>query len=502
MSDASPGAGVVTQRRSLVLLCITLSLFMSAIEATIVATAMPQIVARLGGFALYSWVFSGFLLTQTATTVIFGKLSDIYGRKPIIIGGTLVFLVGSALCGFAWSMESMIVFRLLQGIGAGSMQPIAVTIAGDIYSPRERLRVQAVLSGVWAGAAIVGPLCGGIIVEYFSWSWIFWINIPVGIVTIAGFVFFMHEDIAHKRHSIDYLGATLFSVAVGAGLIALTQSATLSVAQIAGLVAASAAAALAFLVAERRAAEPMIALDLWGGKLVATCNAALFFGMMALAGITSYLPLYFQGVLGYSALYAGLPLTVMLVSWPLASAFSSKILRLMSVRTATRMGGLLIPAGAVFLLFLKPGENLILAGIGPALMGFGMGLLNILSVVMIQGSIEWSKRGSATASLIFARTLGNTVGVAAIGAVLNFGIVYFAAAQTGMAAATPEHVNELLASIGSIAGGGAEAGLQTVLDAALHVAFWEMLGFAICAGAISLLIPTRELDSLTGGTRA
>ncbi len=497
--SASPCPAVVTPRRSLVLLCITLSLFMSAIEATIVATAMPQIVAQLGGFAFYSWVFSGYLLTQTATTVIFGKLSDIYGRKPIIIGGTVVFLIGSTLCGFSWSMESMIVFRLLQGVGAGAMQSIAVTIAGDMYSPRERLRIQGVLSSVWAAAAIVGPLVGGLIVEYSSWSWIFWINIPIGIVTIAGFVVFMHEDIAHKKHSIDYLGAALFSAAIGAFLIALTQSATLTNAQILWLVAAGLAASVVFVLVERYADEPMIALDLWGSQLVATCNISLFFGMMALSGIGSYLPLYFQGVLGYSAILAGLPVAVMMVSWPMASAVSGKILRHVPMRVATRFGGLLIPVGAVFLLFLTPGENIVLAGIGPALMGFGMGLLNITSVVMIQGSIAWSKRGSATASLIFARTLGNTVGVAALGAMLNFGIVYYAAAGSGLAAATPEHVRALLASIGTIAGGGSEPGLQAMLDGALHLAFWEMLVFALCAGAMCLLIPTRELDSLTSG---
>src|SRR5215472_1098158 len=159
-----------SSRRPLVLVCIMLSLFMSAIEVTIVATVLPQIVGKLGGFALYSWVAAGFLLTQTATTVIFGKLSDIYGRKPVIVGGTIVFLIGSALCGLAWSMSSLIVFRLLQGIGAGSMQPVAVTIAGDIYTPRERLKIQAALSGVWALAAIIGPFAGGLLVEKLSWS--------------------------------------------------------------------------------------------------------------------------------------------------------------------------------------------------------------------------------------------------------------------------------------------------------------------------------------------
>jgi EmrB/QacA subfamily drug resistance transporter len=478
-----------------------LSLFMSAIEVTIVATAMPQIVRELGGFSLYAWVFSAFLLTQTATTVIFGKLSDIYGRKPVIVGGTIVFLIGSALCGVAWSMGSMIVFRLLQGIGAGSMQPVAVTIAGDLYTPRERLKIQAALSAVWAGAAMVGPFIGGLIVEKLSWSWIFWINIPVGILTVAGFVFLMHEDVAPKQHKIDYFGATLFSLAVAALLIALTQSATLSSLEIVGLVAVSLITALVFLQVERRAAEPMIALELWGSRLIASANVALLCGMMALAGVTSYMPMYFQGVLGYSAIFAGFPLTVMMVTWPLASAVSGRILRHFSMRATLRFGSFLIPIGTAFLLFLSPGQTLVVAGIGPALMGFGMGLLNITSVIMVQGSIEWSKRGSATASLIFSRSLGNNLGVAILGAVLNFGVVLFARAQGAAEAATPEHVRELLVRIGNVAGGGDDLNLQAVLSQALHLTFWVMLVFAAITAMLSLLVPARELESLTTTAR-
>jgi EmrB/QacA subfamily drug resistance transporter len=488
-------------RRPLIVVCIMLSLFMSAIEVTIVATAMPQIVRDLGGFAYYSWVFSAFLLTQTATTVIFGKLADIYGRKPVIIAGTVIFLTGSVLCGFAWSMGSMIAFRLLQGIGAGSMQPIAVTIAGDFYVGRERLRMQGALSAVWAGAAMIGPLVGGVLVESLSWSWIFWVNVPIGILTILGFVFFMHEDVAHREHRIDYLGAALFSVSVGAFLVALTQSATLSWTEILLLAAVAALTGLLFLLVERSAPEPMIALDLWGSRLLASANGSLLCGMMALAGVTSYLPMYFQGVLGYSAIYAGFPLMVMMVTWPMASATSGTILRYLSMRATLRLGSFMIPAGALFLLFLKPGTTLIVAGIGPALMGFGMGLLNITSVIMVQGTIEWSKRASATAALIFSRTLGNTLGVAALGAVLNFGIVLFAAAQGESELTTPDHVRELLAMIGDVAGGAADPSLRPVLDAALHLAFWVMLGFAAITALLSLSIPTRELETLTRSSR-
>ncbi len=438
-----------------------LSLFMSAIEVTIVATAMPQIVRDLGGFAYYSWVFSAFLLTQTATTVIFGKLADIYGRKPVIIAGTAVFLIGSVLCGFAWSMGSMIAFRLLQGIGAGSMQPIAVTIAGDFYVGRERLRMQGALSAVWAGAAMIGPLVGGVLVESLSWSWIFWVNVPIGILTILGFVFFMHEDVTHREHRIDYLGAALFSVSVRR---IPDRAHAKRHAELDGDPAARRGCcfdrAICSLLVERSAPEPMIALDLWGSRLLASANGSLLCGMMALAGVTSYLPMYFQGVLGYSAIYAGFPLMVMMVTWPMASATSGTILRYLSMRATLRLGSFMIPAGALFLLFLKPGTTLIVAGIGPALMGFGMGLLNITSVIMVQGTIEWSKRASATAALIFSRTLGNTLGVAALGAVLNFGIVLFAAAQGESELTTPDHVRELLAMIGDVAGGAADPSLQ------------------------------------------
>lgn len=497
MSASTTGTG-----RTLVLLCITLSLFMAAIEVTIVATAMPKIVRDLGGFALYSWVFSAFLLTQTATTVIFGKLADIYGRKIVIVAGTVVFLAGSIASGLAWSMESMIAFRLIQGIGAGAMQPIAVTIAGDLYPPRERLRIQAVLSGTWAAAAILGPFAGGVIVEYFSWSWIFWINVPIGILTILGFVFFMREDVTHRAHSVDYPGAVLFLVSVGALLIALTQGATLGSTELLAFLATALIAGSLFLAVEARAKEPMIAFDLWGSPLVGTANIALLTGMMAVAGVTSYLPMYFQGVLGFSAVYAGFPLSVMMVSWPMASAVSGTILKRFSARATLRFGAFLIPIGAVFLLFLAPGENIVLAGIGPALMGFGMGLLNIVSVVTIQASVEWQKRGSATASLLFSRTLGNTVGVAMVGAILNAGVVYHAAALGLAEAATATRVRALLTDIGTVAGGGADPTTAVILDRALHMGFWGMLAFGITAAGIAMLIPVRELETLAGGGEA
>src|ERR1700678_1916099 len=202
----------IKSARAPVIASVMASMCMVAIEATIVSTAMPQIVADLGGLRLYSWVFSVFLLAQTALTVVFGNLADIYGRKPIMLWGIAIFVLGSLLAGFAWSMPVMILFRLVQGIGAGAMQPVAMIIVAERY-----------LASVWAISAVLGPVIGGLIIRNVSWSWIFWINLPVGLIAAAGFIAFLHENIKHERRSIDMVGAITFTIAVTSLLIGLTE---------------------------------------------------------------------------------------------------------------------------------------------------------------------------------------------------------------------------------------------------------------------------------------
>jgi MFS family permease len=243
----------------------------------------------------------------------------------------------------------------------------------------------------------------------------------------------------------------------------------------------------------------MIALELWGERMIATANGSLLMGTMTLIGVTSYLPVYIQAVQGRPAILAGIPLTAMLFAWPLASAVSGRILKRVSMRNTLRFGALLLPLGALFLLPITPQSHPAFAGVGPFIMGFGMGLLNITSMVMIQGSVEWSKRGSATASLIFSRTLGNTLGVTALGAILNFGVVLYASEHTARMSTADIHA--LLGSIGNILGGGSDPALRAALDAALRLTFWGMVAFAILAAALAMLIPVRELDSLSGGAR-
>src|SRR5579875_1129683 len=196
-----------TVRRPFVIASVMAATFMIAVEATIVSTAMPQIAGQLGDLHLYSWVFAAFLLTQTATTVVFGKLADLFGRKPVLLAGIAIFLLGSFLCGVAWSMPSLILFRLIQGIGAGAIQPVTMTVVGDLYSARERGRVQGWLASVWGVSSVAGPLAGGLIIQNVSWSWIFWINLPIGFAACCGFVAFLHEERMPRARSIDVAGA-------------------------------------------------------------------------------------------------------------------------------------------------------------------------------------------------------------------------------------------------------------------------------------------------------
>ena len=267
--------------RPYVLAAVMAAMFMIAIEATIVSTAMPRIVGQLGGLQLYSWVFSAFLLTQTATTVVFGKLSDLLGPEEGDASGIAIFLFGSLLCGFAWSMPSMIMFRLVQGVGAGAIQPIGMTIVGDLYSAHERGKIQGYLASVWAISAVVGPLVGGLIIQHFSWAWIFWMNLPIGVLAAAGFWACLHENIVRQDRKIDHLSAGVFTIAIAAVMADLTAVSTSSRTETAFISALAVVSIALFVWQERRSPEPMISLKLWGRRPIAAANgASLLAGMV------------------------------------------------------------------------------------------------------------------------------------------------------------------------------------------------------------------------------
>ncbi len=296
-----------------------LAAFMGAIEATIVATALPSIAAEIGGFSLYSWVFSAYLLMQAISTPIFGKVADLLGRKPAFIVGVGIFLVGSVACGLAPSMGWLVAFRFIQGIGAGAVQPIVIILAGDLYPLAERGRVQGFLSSVWGFSSIVGPLAGGLMVHQFGWPWIFWMNVPFGVIAVVLSTLYLHEDVSREELSVDYPGALLLLAALGPLMLALTQGSSWGVPAAAGLVALSAVGFALFVRQERRAADPLMHLELWASPLIRNANLATLTTGVMMIGIISFLPTYVQGVLGGSAVLAGFSQTAMSMGSTIAS---------------------------------------------------------------------------------------------------------------------------------------------------------------------------------------
>ncbi len=454
---------------------------MIAIEATIVSTAMPQIVGQLGGLPLYSWVFSAFLLTQTATTVVFGKLSDLIGRKKVMMVGIAAFLFGSVLCGFAWSMPSLIVFRLVQGIGAGAVQPTAMTIVGDLYSAHERAKIQGWLASVWALSAVLGPLVGALIIQYVSWAWIFWMNLPIGALAVAGFWAYLHEKGVRGRGRIDHLSAGIFTVAIAAIMADLTALSTSGRFEIGLTTLVALVAVVLFVLQERRSPEPMISLELWGRRPIAAANGASLLVGMVMIGITTFLPVFVQGVMQKSPLIGGFALSAMVLGWPVGATVGVRGFRRFGVRSVLRVGGVLIPLGALVFLFLNGDSSPIVAGLGSLVVGLGMGLSSSSSIILVQEIVSWSERGSVTASYLFARSLGSTFGATVFGAVLNFGLL-----RSGHAGATSDQLRALLEQ-GSEAVG--EPGLRAALEQSLHLTFVSMFAIALMGAATLFLVP-------------
>jgi MFS family permease len=473
----------LTTHRPLVLAAVMAANFMIAIEATIVSTAMPQIAAQLGGLALYSWVFAAFLLAQTATTVVFGKLSDLKGRKAVILSGIAIFLVGSILCGFAWSMPSMIVFRLVQGVGAGAVQPVAMTIVGDLYSAHERGKIQGWLASVWALSAVVGPLAGGLIIQYWSWAWIFWMNLPIGALAAAGFWACLHEKDVRGRGRIDHVSAAVFTIAIAAIMAALTALSTGDWIGVALIAAVAVVAVVLFVAHERRSPEPMISLELWGRRPIAAVNGASLLSGMTMIGLTTFLPVFVQGVMRRPPLTAGFALSAMVLGWPLAASIAPRLWMRFGVRPILRSGGALIPLGAFVFVILEADGSPLAAGLGSAIVGFGLGLLSSTSIVLIQEIVEWSERGSVTASYLFARSLGSTLGATVFGAVLNFGLMRSA----GAGAVTSDDLRRLLERASDGAAGA--SALRGALEQSLHLTFVAMFLMALLVAAAAALVP-------------
>jgi EmrB/QacA subfamily drug resistance transporter len=413
--------GTLPRRRLVTTACL-MAQFMAAVEGTIVATAMPSIVGELGGFHLFSWAFAAYLLAQAVTTPIYGRLADLYGRKRIFFAGGTLFLLSSAACGFAWGMVPLIVFRALQGMGAGAVQPIAWTIIGDLYTGSERARMQGWLSSVWSASAIGGPLLGGFIVENLHWSLIFWINLPIGLATMAMLAAFLRETVQKRPHEVDYLGAILMMLSVGSLMLVVVQGENLDWTTIAVLLAIGAVAAAALVWHERGVAEPIVPYRLWRTRIIAIGNfGSLIVGAMMM-GSSGYLPTYIQGAMGRSPTIAGISIAASSVSWTLATIIAGRLMVRTSYRVTGMVGGFIVIAGFALLIAMTPSDGPLWAAAASAVAGCGMGFSNTTFLVSIQTAVGWTDRGAVTAGNMFMRTIGQSLGAGIFGAILNHGI--------------------------------------------------------------------------------
>ena len=399
-----------------------MAIVLTATEGSIIATAMPTIVADLGGFHLFSWAFAAFLLTQAVSIPIYGRLADLYGRKPVFFAGTSLFLAASLLCGLASGMASFVIFRALQGIGAGAIQPVATTIVGDIYTPAERARVQGYLSGVFGIAAIFGPPLGAFLVEHVGWPFVFWINLPIGVASFAMLGLFLPERHQVQQRRIDYTGSVLLTLGTGALMLVLLEAQRLGGATICVLAIGGAGALIALAVNEKRTAEPIFPATLWRNRVIALGNLAGFTNGALIMAVSGYLPTYVQGAMGGSVLAAGLVMGASSISWALASFAAGRLMVRTSYRLVAVIGGLALVAGSLSLILLDPGRALAWAATGSFVIGIGMGFCNTAFVVSIQASVGRAERGVATSSYMFMRIVGQSVGAAVFGAVLNFGL--------------------------------------------------------------------------------
>jgi len=419
ISRASVG---LRSERGPILLSVMLSVGLIAIDATILATAVPSIVNDLGGFSQFPWLFSVYLLAQAVSVPIFAKFTDLMGRKPIMLVGIGLFVLGSILCGIAWSMPALIAFRALQGLGAGAVMPTSMTIIGDIYTVAERARVQGYVASVWALSSVVGPTLGGVFVDFLSWRWIFFVNIPLGAFAAWSLFRRFHESVIRKQHRIDVAGAALLGVGSSLIILGLLEGGILwqwsSVPSIT-ILTVGLALMIFFALVERRAAEPILPGWVFRSRLLNSTNlAALGVGMM-LIGLTSFIPLYAQGVLHTTALVAGFALAALTLGWPLAASMAGRIYLRIGFRRTALIGAVVITIGAGLLDLLSSHSSVWQVAGTCFVVGLGLGLVASPTLISAQSAVEWDRRGVVTGTNVFARSMGSALGIAVFGAIAN-----------------------------------------------------------------------------------
>lgn len=492
-------------KRGWILAALMTTMLLAAMDSTIVATAIPQIVGDLGGFVLFGWVFSIYLLAQTVTIPIYGKLADIFGRKVVLMVGTSVFLLGSAACALAWNMPSLIVFRGLQGLGAGSIMATVATLAGDLYSVRERATVQGWLSSVWGMAAISGPVLGGALAEYVSWRWIFLVNVPIGAAAMGLLAIFLRETFERRKHVIDYAGAVLVSLTAGLFILGLLEGGqrwawtswpSLLVFSLAVVFGA------ALVYVERRAPEPVMPGWLWRRRVLAGSNLATACMGVVMMAPDAYLPTFAQSTLGLGAIAAGLVLASMSIGWPLASSVAGRLYLRIGFRQTALAGAIFVVAAMLLFVLVPRPVTTAMAVALTVLLGAGFGLISTPLLVGVQSVVEWRERGVVTGTHMFSRYLGASLGAALMGTLFNARLRKSLDEAPAALSNLPDDVNEVITALhGGTLGHAAETYLRDAIGSAttgLYVAGSVVAVVMVC---LVLLIPRRFEKAAVEETR-
>lgn len=484
-------------------------MFIAALEATVVGTAMPTVIAALGGINRYSWVFSAYLVTSTVTVPVWGKLSDLYGRRLLYQAGIAVFLIGTLLSGLSGSMNELIIFRAIQGLGAGALVPLGMTIIGDIFTLEERTKMQAYFGGVWGLSSVVGPIVGGFITDQISWRWVFFINLPVGILAAVIIGFSLKEPKLTEKPKIDYLGAAVLMIAISLLMLALVEggssAATLLTTENLALIFGSIILLGLFFIIEKRAADPIIPFEMFGNKTVSVAVGAGFLAGIAMFGVISFVPLFAQGALGMTATQAGSLLTPLMLSWVLMSVIGGRLLLKIGYRKVTLIGFSVMTIGFFALALFQPASARYWLYVDLALIGAGLGLTMLTLLIAVQEAVERTKLGVATSLNQFSRAIGGAFGVALMGAFLTAGLSseLYSAAEKGNGGLTVEQAAAFASNPNALIDPAAKAQLaadtlavfQQAMSNAVHRVFWLGAAVAFLSLLVSLLLPKHNQDN-------